>query len=80
MGHLDQFFRLTVRRIFQDLRSDGRMGLHDLEFLRCQTAGFIQNLLRDGDLSDIVQSRRIDDQSDIRQRQVDLIGLLQQLL
>ncbi len=23
------------------------MGLHDLEFLRCQTTGFIQNLLRD---------------------------------
>jgi hypothetical protein len=39
----------------EDVGADGRVLLHDLKFRRAQAAGFVQDVLGNGDLADIVQ-------------------------
>ena len=46
--------RKISRRILEDLGSDLGMTLHDLEFLRIQSAGLEQDGVGDPDLADVV--------------------------
>ena len=46
---------LILLHSLQHIRTDDRMGLHDLKFLPGQLPGLVQDLLINGDLADIVK-------------------------
>lgn len=55
VSRLEQRLGVEVLQLAQHLRADGGVGLDDLELLLGQAAGFVQDLLVDGDLADVVQ-------------------------
>ena len=61
----EQGLVLSIGHVLQDPRTGGRVILHDRKFLRRQLAGLVQDLLRRGDLADVMQGGRRFDEVDI---------------
>ena len=52
-GHFDQRFIQFI----QQLKAQLSMLFHDFKFARCQTTGFMQNLIRYSNFANIMQGR-----------------------
>ena len=57
VGRLQQRLLCKIIQIMQHLGSQHTVGLHDLEFLRGQPAGLVEDLFVNADFSDVVQGR-----------------------
>ena len=55
VGCLDKLGFLLERQLVQYVRTDGGVGLHDLEFILRQPTGLIQDGFGNADLADVVQ-------------------------
>ena len=79
IGDLNQRLILRHRKVLQDGSTDGGMRLDDLEFLRCQLAGFVEDGIRNADFADVVQGGSGADERDIVLRQGVAIRLARKL-
>ena len=57
VGRLQQRLLCKIIQIMQHLGSQHTVGLHDLEFLRGQPAGLVEDLFVNPDFADVVQGR-----------------------
>ena len=67
------------RKVLQDGSADGGMRLDDLEFLRRQLAGLVEDGIRNADFADVVQGGSGADERDIVLRQGVAIRLARKL-
>ena len=77
-GVTEQRLFLSEGHLLQDHRAGCRVGLHHGKFLRGQLPRLIQNLLRDGDLADIMEGGSRFDQGDVLLGKVVGLRLLYQ--
>ena len=77
--HFHQRLVLIHLETRNHVRTDHCVFLHDLTLLRCQRTRFIQNLLVNSDLSNVMQGRCRADQHPIRPGQVIFVRLLDKL-
>ena len=78
VGCPDKLGFLLERQLVQYVRTDGGVGLHDLEFILRQPTGLIQDGFGNVDLADVVQRRRRADKGNVRRAEVVLVGFLHQ--
>lgn len=76
VGRLDKVGLLLERQLFQNLRTNCGVGLHDLEFFLRQPAGLVQDGFGNVDLADVMQRRSGADERNIRGGQVVFVGFL----
>ena len=79
IGDLNQRLILRHRKVLQDGSANGGMRLDDLEFLRRQLAGLVEDGIRDADFADVVQGGSGADERDIVLRQGIAIRLARKL-
>ena len=60
-----RFFPLFKRKLIQHIGSGHRMPLHNSKFFSCQSARLVQNLIRNGNFTNIMKSRCRTDQPDL---------------
>ena len=78
MGNPNQRFVFIIFQALQHGGTDGTVCLDNLEFLFCQFARFIQDLVINTNLSDIMKSRCCNNHSSYRAGQIILIRFLYQ--
>ena len=79
-GQLHQLFILINTDVFQDRLSDDRVLFHLIKLFRCQSARFIEDLVINADLADVMQCRSRRDQRTPLCRYLIFIRLLYQTL